>query len=167
MFSYFFAMKRIAFTTALVLGIGLTSFAQPTPPAPAGPFSGPFPKGNQAPAANFTGVVYVATLVKDDPTFNCASSNVTFTPGARSHWHTHAAGQILLVTDGLGYYQEKGQPIRLLRKGEVVQAHPGVEHWHGASPKLGMTHISLNVNTEKGVVDWGRAVTDQEYASYK
>jgi quercetin dioxygenase-like cupin family protein len=151
MFSYFFAMKRIAFTTALILGIGLTSFAQPTPPAPAGPFSGPFPKGNRAPAANFTGVVYVATLVKDDPTFNCASSNVTFTPGARSHWHTHAAGQ----------------PIRLLRKGEVVQAQPGVEHWHGASPKQGMTHISLNVNTKKGVVDWGRAVTDQEYASYK
>jgi quercetin dioxygenase-like cupin family protein len=160
-------MKRIALTTALALGIGLTSFAQTTPQAPAGPFSGPFPKGNQAPVANFTGVVYVSMLVKDDPTFNCASSNVTFTPGARSHWHTHAAGQILLVTDGVGYYQEKGQPIRLLRKGEVVQAQPGVEHWHGASPQQGMTHISLNVNTEKGIVDWGRAVTDQEYASYK
>ena len=160
-------LKHLALTTALALGIGLTSVAQTTPPAPAGPFSGPFPKGNQAPTANFTGVVYVSTLVKDDPTFNCASSNVTFTPGARSHWHTHATGQILLVTDGVGYYQEKGQPIRLLRKGEVVQAQPGVEHWHGASPKQGMTHISLNVNTEKGVVDWGRAVTDQEYASYK
>jgi quercetin dioxygenase-like cupin family protein len=160
-------MKRMLLTTALALGIGLTSFAQTTPPAPAEPFSGPFPKGSRTTAANFTGVVYVAPLVKDDPTFNCASSNVTFTPGARSHWHTHAAGQILLVTEGLGYYQEKGQPIRLLRKGEVVQAQPGVEHWHGASPQQGVTHISLNVNTEKGIVDWGRAVTDQEYASYK
>jgi quercetin dioxygenase-like cupin family protein len=160
-------MKRLALTFVLALGIGLTSFAQNTPPAPAGPFSGPFPKGTRAPVANFTGVVYVATLVKNDDTFNCASSNVTFTPGARSHWHTHAAGQILLVTEGVGYYQEKGQPIRLLRKGEVVQAQPGVEHWHGASPQQDMTHISLNVNTEKGIVDWGRAVTDQEYASYK
>jgi len=160
-------MKCLALTFALALDIGLTSFAQTTPPAPAGPFSGPFQKGSRAPVANFTGVVYVSTLVKDDPTFNCASSNVTFTPGARSHWHTHAAGQILLVTEGLGYYQEKGQPIRLLRKGEVVQAQPGVEHWHGASPQQGMTHISLNVNTEKSIVDWGRAVTDQEYASYK
>jgi quercetin dioxygenase-like cupin family protein len=71
------------------------------------------------------------------------------------------------VTEGVGYYQEKGQPIRRLRKGEVVQTQPGVEHWHGASPQQGMTHISLNVNTEKGIVDWGRAVTDQEYASYK
>lgn len=160
-------MKRIILTTALALVIGLTSFGQTTPKAPAGPFSGPFPKGERAPVANFTGVVYVATLVKNDDTFNCASSNVTFTPGARSHWHKHAAGQILLVTEGLGYYQEKGQPIRLLRKGEVVQAQPGVEHWHGASPQQAMTHISLNVNTEKGIVDWGRAVTDQEYASFK
>jgi hypothetical protein len=111
-------MKRLALTFVLALGIGLISFAQTTPPAPAGPFSGPFPKGSRAPAANFTGVVYVATLVKNDDTFNCASSNVTFTPGARSHWHTHAAGQILLVTEGVGYYQEKGQPIRRLRKGE-------------------------------------------------
>lgn len=160
-------MKRLALTFALALGIGLTSFAQTTPPVPARSFSGPFPKGERAPATNFTGMVYVATLVKNDATFNCASSNVTFTPGARSHWHTHAAGQILLVTDGVGYYQEKGQPIRRLRKGDVVQAQPGVEHWHGASPGQGMTHISLNVNTEKGIVDWGRAVTDQEYASYK
>lgn len=160
-------MKRTLLTTALALGIGLTSLAQTTPQAPAGPLSGPFPKGERAPVANFTGVVYVSTLVKNDATFNCASSNVTFTPGARSHWHTHAAGQILLVTEGVGYYQEKGQPIRRLRKGEVVQAQPGVEHWHGASPKQSMTHISLNVNTEKGIVDWGRAVTDAEYNSFK
>lgn len=160
-------MTRTLLTTALALSTGLTSLAQPTPQAPAGPLSGPFPKGERAPVANFTGVVYVATLVKNDATFNCASSNVTFTPGARSHWHTHAAGQILLVTEGVGYYQEKGQPIRRLRKGEVVQAPPGVEHWHGASPQQGMTHISLNVNTEKGIVDWGRAVTDQEYASFR
>jgi quercetin dioxygenase-like cupin family protein len=160
-------MKQLLLTTALVLGSSLTSFAQTPPKAPVEPLSGPFPKGERGPAATFTGVVYVATLVKDDPTFNCASSNVTFTPGARSHWHKHAAGQILLVTDGVGYYQEKGQPIRRLRKGEVVQAQPGVEHWHGASPKQSMTHISLNVNTEKGIVDWGRPVTDQEYNSYR
>jgi hypothetical protein len=84
-------MKRLALTFVLALCIGLTSFAQTTPPTPAGLLSGPFPKGERAPVANFTGVVYVATLVKNDDTFNCASSNVTFTPGARSHWHTHAA----------------------------------------------------------------------------
>ena len=128
---------------------------------------GPFPKGERAPAANFTGVVYVSLLVKDDPTFNCVSGNVTFEPGARSNWHTHPDGQILLVTDGLGYYQEKGQPIRLLHPGDVIKAQPGVLHWHGASPKQGMTHISLNVNTEKGIVTWLQPVSDQEYNSFK
>lgn len=98
-------MKCILLSTLLALGCGLTGVAQTTPKVPAEPLSGPFLKGDRAPAANFTGVVYVATLVKNDATFNCASSNVTFTPGARSHWHTHAAGQILLVTDGVGYYQ--------------------------------------------------------------
>jgi hypothetical protein len=62
-------MKYLLLTILLALGCGLASFAQPTPLAPTGPFSGPFPKGNQAPVANFTGVVYVSTLVKDDPTF--------------------------------------------------------------------------------------------------
>lgn len=155
--------------SASLLLVGFSTRHQTQPPKPAGKTApGPiFPKGERAPAANFTGIVYVSTLVKDDATFNCTSSNVTFTPGARSNWHQHPAGQILLVTEGLGYYQEKGQPIRQLRKGEVVQALPGVEHWHGASPKQGMTHISLVVNTEKGIVNWGRPVTDQDYNRFK
>ncbi|QDA60343.1 (R)-mandelonitrile lyase [Hymenobacter jejuensis] len=166
-------MTRFALLTAtLAVGVGLPSFAQTIPTASPVAKTTPapgvvFPKGDRAPAQNFTGEVYVYLLVKDDPAFNCVSGNVTFAPGARSNWHTHAAGQILMVTEGLGYYQEKGQPIRLLRKGDVVKALPGVEHWHGASPKQGMTHISLNVNTEKGIVTWGRPVTDQEYNSYK
>ncbi|UOQ52213.1 (R)-mandelonitrile lyase [Hymenobacter cellulosivorans] len=164
-------MKRLALVTAtLVVGIILPNYAQtsPQPAAQTGAVPTPvFPKGERAPAQNFTGEVYVYPLVKDEPTFNCVSSSVTFTPGARSNWHTHPAGQILMVTDGVGYYQEKGQPIRLLRRGDVVKAQPGVEHWHGASPQQALSHIALNVNTEKGVVSWGRAVTDQEYNSYK
>jgi quercetin dioxygenase-like cupin family protein len=153
---------------ALALGAGalLVGFTSPQTSAPL-QGSGPFPKGERAPAANFTGTVYMHLLVKDDPAFNCVSGNVTFEPGARSNWHTHAAGQILLITEGVGYYQEKGQPVRLLHKGDVIKALPGVEHWHGASPKQGMTHISLNVNTEKGIVTWLRPVTDQEYNSYR
>lgn len=151
-------------TAALLAGCNQTTTTNPEAAPDASPV---FPRGNPAPAANFTGTVYVHPLVPNDSVFNCQSSSVTFEPGARSNWHTHAAGQILMIIEGVGYYQEKGQPIRLLRKGEVVQALPGVEHWHGASPRQAMTHISLNVNTEKGVVDWGRPVTDQEYGSYK
>lgn len=153
--------------TALLLA-SFSSRAQ-TSPQPAGKTApgSIFPKGERAPAANFTGTVYLYPLVKDAADFNCGSGSVTFDPGARSNWHTHAAGQILLITDGVGYYQEAGQPVHLLRKGEVIKARPGVKHWHGASPQQAMTHIALNVNTEKGIVTWLQPVTDQEYTSYK
>jgi len=157
----------LALGTALLL-LGFISKPQnPHNTSAAAPQNPVFPKGERAPAANFTGTVYVYPLVKDDATFNCTSSSVTFEPGARSNWHTHPAGQILMVTDGTGYYQEAGQPVRLLHKGDVVQAQPGVKHWHGASPKQALTHIALNVNTEKGVVTWLQPVTDAEYRSYK
>lgn len=68
-----------------------------------------FPKGEKAPAEYFTGTVWVRSLVPDDTTFNLVISNVTFEPGARTNWHKHPAGQILLVTEGTGYYQEKRQ----------------------------------------------------------
>jgi quercetin dioxygenase-like cupin family protein len=126
-----------------------------------------FPKGQKAPAANFTGTVWVSMLVTNDSTFHCSIGNVTFEPGARSNWHSHPAGQILLITDGLGYYQEKGQPIKLMRKGDVVTCLPDVEHWHGASPKSSLTHIATNPNTQKGVVVWRKPVTDKEYNSLK
>ncbi len=152
--------------SAVVLLAGFTGKpGHPASPAPAQ--AGPvFPRGERAPARNFTGTVYLYPLVKDDATFQCVSGSVRFEPGARSNWHTHPAGQILMVTDGLGYYQEKGQPVRLLHCGDVVQCPPNVEHWHGASPRQAMTHIALNVNTEKGVVTWLKPVTDQEYNSY-
>jgi quercetin dioxygenase-like cupin family protein len=126
-----------------------------------------FPKGHKAPAANFTGTVWVSMLVPNDSIFNCSIGNVTFEPGARSNWHSHPAGQILLVTDGIGYYQEKGSLVRLIQKGDVVTCPPNVEHWHGASPKSSLTHIATNPNTQKGVVVWLKSVTDKEYNSFK
>jgi len=125
-----------------------------------------FPKGEKASPDYFTGTTWVYTLV-NDPAFNCLMGNVTFEPGARNNWHTHPGGQILLVTDGTGYYQEKGKPIQLLRKGDVVKILPDVEHWHGASPDSEFTHIAISTNTQKGVVEWLQRVTDEEYNSFK
>lgn len=137
---------------------------QPASPTPVGVTQDPiFPQGERAPAQHFTGTVWVNSLVADDSIFQCVTGNVVFGPGARSHWHRHPAGQILLVTDGVGYYQEKGQPIRQLHKGDVVKALPGVEHWHGASPKQAMTHLAIVPNTEKGAVTWLQPVTEQQY----
>ena len=126
-----------------------------------------FPKGTRSPASNFTGVVWSSTLVPDDTTYNCIIANVTFEPGSRSNWHYHNSGQILLVTDGIGYYQEKGKQIELMKKGDVIKCPPMVEHWHGASPNSSCTHIVLVPNTEKGIVKWLKPVTAEEYNAKK
>ena len=126
-----------------------------------------FPKGDKAPAEYFTGNVWVQLLVPNDDTYNCQIGNVTFEPGARNNWHTHPGGQILLATDGIGYYQEKGKPIQMLRKGDVVKILPDLVHWHGASPDSEFTHIAVNTNTQKGIVVWLQRVTNEEYNSFK
>ena len=125
-----------------------------------------FPKGEKAPADYFTGTAWVQLLVPNDNTFNCQIGNVVFEPGARNNWHTHPGGQILIVTEGTGYYQEKGKPIQLLRKGDVVNILPDVVHWHGASHDSEFTHIAININTQKGIVEWLERVTDGEYNSF-
>ena len=78
-----------------------------------------FPKGEKASADYFTGTAWVNIMVPQDETGSYAIGNVVFEPGARNNWHTHPAGQILLITDGKGYYQEKGKSARLLTKGGI------------------------------------------------
>jgi len=124
-----------------------------------------FPKGEKASPEYFTGTAWVKNLVPADDTFNTWIGNVVFEPGARNYWHTHPGGQVLIATDGVGYYQEKGKPIQLLHKGDVVQILPDVVHWHGASPDSQFTHIAINTNSQKGTVVWLEKVTDEEYYS--
>lgn len=126
-----------------------------------------FPKGERAPAEYFTGVAWIKPLVAKDDIFNCVIGNVIFEAGARNNWHAHPGGQILIVTEGTGYYQEKGKEIRLLHKGDTVQIPPDTVHWHGASPDSDFTHIAISTNTQKGVVDWLERVTDEVYSKYK
>ena len=126
-----------------------------------------FPKGERAPVDYFTGTVWLKMLVPNDPNLNCQIGNVIFEPGARNNWHTHPGGQILIATDGIGYYQEKGKPIQLFRKGDVVNIPPDIVHWHGASPDSKFTHIAINPNTQKGIVVWLERVTDEEYDNFK
>lgn len=126
-----------------------------------------FPKGEKAPAENFTGTVWVKILVQKNENISYSIGNVTFEPGARSNWHTHPAGQILLVTEGGGLYQEKGKPIKAISKGDVIVCDPDIEHWHGASSESGMTHVAVtNTKNDVGVV-WLKPVTDEEYNAVK
>lgn len=121
-----------------------------------------FPKGNKGPAENFTGNAYNYGLVMDT-VLTTIVGNVYFEPGARSNWHTHAAGQILVITDGVGYHQIEGQPIEIMRKGDVVTCPPNVRHWHGASPDTALQQMYIVPNIEKGVVNWMEPVTDEVY----
>ena len=126
-----------------------------------------FPKGERGPAENFTGNAWNTPLVPNDSTYNTVMGNVYFEPGARSNWHIHPSGQILVITDGVGYHQIKGQPRQTIKKGDVVKCPPNVEHWHGASPDTGMHQLYILPKTERGIVTWLQKVTDEEYNSSK
>ena len=122
-----------------------------------------FPKGEKGSEEFFTGNAYPIGLVEADSIHTTLAGNVYFEPGARSHWHTHPSGQILIITDGVGYHQIEGQPIEIIKKGDVVKCPPNVRHWHGASPDVGLQQLYIIPNTEQGIVEWKEAVTDEEY----
>ena len=113
--------------------------------------------------AMITGTVYVQPLAPKNANNNFSVASVTFEPGARAFWHSHPAGQTILVTAGKGLYQEKGKTIRALNKGAVVLCEPDIEHWHGASPQTAMTHVVITNYKGDTQVNWLRPVTDEEY----
>lgn len=123
-----------------------------------------FPKGNKITSDNFTGTVWLQMMIDNDSTLHAKIGNVTFEPKARTNWHSHPGGQILIITNGVGYYQEKGKPAQLLRKGESVEIPPNMVHWHGAAPDSEFVHIAVSLNTDKGGVVWLQPVTDEEYS---
>jgi len=126
-----------------------------------------FPKGEKGPAEYFTGTVWIKVLVPHSNTFNCQIAHVQFEPKARTNWHTHPGGQILIVTNGKGYYQEKDKPVQIISNGDVVTISPDVLHWHGAIPDSEFSHIAVNTNSQKGIAVWLDKVTDEEYSSLK
>ena len=123
-----------------------------------------FPKGEKITNYNFTGTAYLQMLIATDSLNATAIGNVTFEPSARTKWHSHPGGQILLVTAGVGYYQEKGQPKKILRKGDAIKCPPNVPHWHGASADTAFVQLAVT-NNEKGPVVWMEKVTDSHYKS--
>lgn len=89
--------------------------------------------------------------------------SVTFEPGARSAWHTHPLGQVLVVTAGVGWVQREGAPVEEMHPGDVVWIPPGLKHWHGAAATTGVTHIALTEELEGQVATWLQQVSDQQY----
>jgi len=126
-----------------------------------------FPKGNKVSTDYFTGTAWLNVLVPQDETGSYSVGNVVFEPGCRNNWHKHPTGQILLVTDGKGYYQEKGKAARPLAQGDVVVIPSQIEHWHGAAADSSLTHIVITNNSANGPVEWLARVTDEEYQGVK
>lgn len=113
----------------------------------------------------FTGDVRVDFLY---PAINAKThmgSYVTFEPSARTIWHTHPVGQHLIVTSGVGYYQAWGEPLQVIKAGDVVWIPIGVKHWHGASKEIAMTHLAITGIDENGKnVEWLEPVSDEQYS---
>jgi 4-carboxymuconolactone decarboxylase len=117
----------------------------------------------QGPAANFTGSVRVEPLFQAHDPARTSGARVTFEPGARTAWHAHPLGQILIVTAGSGLVQHWGGPVEEILPGDVVRIPPGVKHWHGAAPAAAMTHIALVEQLDGKSSDWMEKVSDQQY----
>jgi quercetin dioxygenase-like cupin family protein len=160
-------MKTIKLIIALQIAALSISHAQMVDSNAKGVFQNTaVPKGGRAPESNFTGIVWLYPLASDSLA-HWSIAKVTFEPGAYSKWHTHSGKQVLVIQEGTGYLKEKGKPIQVLKKGDVVTIQPGVRHWHGATPQNGLIQIVMNPETKNGVVTWLERVTEEEYRSSK
>jgi quercetin dioxygenase-like cupin family protein len=117
----------------------------------------------KGPADFFTGTVRRDALIQSEAPGRVSTGLVTFEPGARTAWHTHPAGQILIITAGRGWVQSKGNPREEVTPGDCVWFPAGEKHWHGATATTAMTHIAVTESLEGSAVDWLEHVTDDEY----
>ena len=120
---------------------------------------------NQGPSDWFTGSVYIDTIAAPETGSSIAAAYVHFTPGARTAWHTHPHGQTIWVTEGVALCQREDGPIEVIRPGDSVFFEPGENHWHGAAPTRFAAHVAMHqADAEGNTVEWGRPVSDDEYA---
>ncbi len=118
----------------------------------------------RAPDASFTGVVWQDEVFAPEPPSHLRATRVTFTPGARTNWHTHAVGQVLYVLAGVGRYQLEGEAVQALLPGDTVIIPPKARHWHGGAPEHMMTHLAISESSDSGeATSWLEPVSDADY----
>lgn len=151
-------IKELFFITVMSIS-SVATYAQSL----AESFRQPYPLGDKlSPNPNFTGEVWLAPL-SEQKELNVPMANVTFEPGCRNSWHSHKAGQLLIATAGIGYYQEKGKSARRLFPGDIVEIAPDVVHWHGAAPDSWFAHIAITTNPQDNAAVWLSPVSDVQY----
>lgn len=119
------------------------------------------------PTEFFIGSVKVTPLVQGEEPSCLTCASVGFQPGARSNWHTHPKGQLLVVTDGEGLIQEWGKPVQVIKKGDVIWTPPGVKHWHGAKADKALTHTAIQESLNRKNVEWMEKVSEDQYNGSK
>jgi quercetin dioxygenase-like cupin family protein len=117
----------------------------------------------KGPEQFFSGTVRIDPLHSADDPARVTAASVTFEPGARTAWHTHPLGQMLVVTAGCGWTRCEDGPIVEIRAGDVIWCPPGHRHWHGATPTTAMTHIAIQEALNGSAITWMEKVTDEEY----
>jgi len=150
-------MKQIICTILLLAALATRAVAQD---------ASTFSKGEISATDNHTGTIWLNELSNPDSILNYSIAIATYAPSAKLDWHIHPAGQTLLITEGIGYYQEKGKPIQIVHKGDVIKCLPGVAHWHGASPGSSFAYIAVTP-AQNGKTIWLQRVTDEEYHAVK
>ena len=135
-------IRQVVLSAVLVSGVASVAWTQTTAPATIDP-------------ANFTG------RVTGLPSSDIRVLRYTFDPTARTNWHSHAGGQVILVEQGRMRVQERGGSGREVKTRETYVTSPGVEHWHGAVPGEPLTQVAFSF----GVTNWLEPVSDQQYTA--
>jgi len=117
----------------------------------------------EGPTANFTGKAKIDRQVRPDESKRMMGSLVSFEPGARTAWHTHPLGQMLIVTSGCGWVQSEGGHKQMIQPGDVIWTPPGVRHWHGAQPHSAFAHYAIAEPLNGSAAEWAEKVTDEQY----
>jgi len=119
-----------------------------------------------APADKFVGHVLQDQVFVPEGPSRMRVTRVTFTPGGRTNWHSHAVGQVLYVLSGVGRFQLDGEDVAEIRPGDTVVIPPNTRHWHGAAPDSMMCHLALSESDDTGAsTDWLEAVDDGDFTA--
>lgn len=148
--------------TAIALSLGITA-ASASDTAPVQVTRVGAQPSSAGDDQNFTGSVRVDSRFQATSPARVGGGIVTFEPAARTAWHTHPLGQTLIVTSGVGRVQKWGDAVQEIRPGDVVWIPPGVKHWHGASPTVGMSHVAISESLDGKSVDWLEKVSKEQY----